>query len=184
MFFYAFLLNNFLILAILAATALGVYFPVLSELFANERITVGAPYYERVNGPLFAALVLLMGVAPMTMWHKTAIERIGKGVRWPILIATITVVIVIIAGVRNWLALVGIWCVLVSAELTLLEFHKAARARMKRGENYLVALRTLFRRDQRRYGGYLIHLGVIVMAFGIIGIEFFQQEFLNIFICT
>ncbi len=172
----AFLLNNFLILAILAATALGVYFPVLSELFANERITVGAPYYERVNGPLFAALVLLMGVAPLTMWHKTAIERIGKGVRWPIVIGTLIVIGTAIAGVRNWLALVGIWCVVISAELTLLEFHKAARARMKRGENYLVALRTLFRRDQRRYGGYLIHLGVIVMAFGIIGIEFFQQE--------
>ncbi len=172
----AFLLNNFLIIAILAATALGVYFPVLSELMGQDRITVGAPYYEKVNGPLFAALVLLMGVAPLTMWHRTALQRIGKQVRWPLLIATICIVVLTLLGIRQWLALVGIWCVAVSAQLTLLEFWKAARARMKRGESFLFALRQLFIRDRQRYGGYMIHMGVIIMALGVIGIEFFQQE--------
>ena len=172
----AFLLNNFLILGILAATFLGVMFPVITELF-GDKITVGEPYYEKVNGPLLAALELLMGVAPLTMWHKSVIQKLKKAVIAPIVLATIFVIVLAVLGIRNVMALIGVWCVTVSAELTLLEFWKAARARMKsRGENPFVAFSQLFVRNQRRYGGYLIHLGVIVMAFGIIGLEFFQQQ--------
>ena len=171
----AFLLNNFLILAILAAVALGVYFPVLSEL-VGDKITVGAPYYEKVVGPLFAALVLLMGVAPLTMWHRSVVKNLTNGIKWPAIISLGVIVALAAFGVRNLWALVGVWIVFFSAELTLLEYWKAARARMKRGENFVTALGTLFVRNRRRYGGYLIHMGVIVMAFGIIGVEFFQQE--------
>ncbi len=171
----AFLLNNFLILAILAAVALGVYFPVLSEM-VGDKITVGAPYYEKVVGPLFAALVLLMGVAPLTMWHRTVVKNLTDGIKWPAIISLGVVGIVVAFGVRNLWALLGIWIVFFSAELTLLEFWKAARARMKRGDNFFTALTMLFVRNRRRYGGYMIHMGVIVMAFGVIGVEFFQQE--------
>lgn len=172
----AFLFNNFLILAMLAATALGVYFPVLSDLFTGQKITVGPPYYERVNGPLGAALVVLMGVAPLTMWHRTNLQKLGRQVRWPALAAVVFVVVLIALGIRNWLALLGLWGAFFSAVLTLAEFVKGARARMKRGEGALFAFQRMFAQNRRRYGGYLIHMGVLVMAFGIIGVEFFQQE--------
>ena len=171
----AFLLNNFLIMAILAAVALGVYFPVLSELF-GDKITVGAPYYEKVVGPLFGVLVLLMGVAPLTMWHRSVIRKLTDGIKWPAVVSLAVLVVCVALGVRNLWALFGIWVVTISAELTLLEYWKGVRARVKRGDGYLTALSQLFIRDRRRYGGYMIHMGVIVMAFGIIGVEFFQQE--------
>ena len=172
----AFLLNNFIILAILAATALGVYFPVLSELVA-DKVTVGPAYYEKVNGPLFGVLVLLMGVAPLTMWHRTNPNKLVNSLKMPTLATTAIVAVIIVAfGINNWWSIFGMWVVTASAILTILEFVKGTRARMKRGEGVFTALSNLMARNRRRYGGYCIHLGVIIMAIGIIGIEFFQQE--------
>jgi cytochrome c-type biogenesis protein CcmF len=79
--------------------------------------------------------------------------------------------------VTNWVALLGYWIVTFSLALTLLEFWRGMRARMRsKKENPLAALAALIRRDRRRYGGYIIHLGVLVMAFGIISNELYQQE--------
>jgi cytochrome c-type biogenesis protein CcmF len=173
----AFLLNNFLILAILFATFWGTVFPILSELFMDEKMTVGAPFYEQVNGPLFAALLLLMGVAPLTMWYRSSAKRIGMQTRWPALAALIFVgVLFAFFEVRSWGALLGLWIVALAAILTVLEFWRGTQARMKHGETAWTAFSNLMARDRRRYGGYWIHLGVVVMAFGIIGTEFFQQE--------
>jgi cytochrome c-type biogenesis protein CcmF len=172
----AFLLNNFIILAILFATFWGTNFPILSELFVDEKMTVGAPFYEQVNGPLFAALLLLMGVAPLTMWFRTSPQRIGMQLRWPALLALAFIVLLFFLGIHSWGALLGLWIVSLATILTVLEFWKGTQARMKKGEAPWAALWHLMGRNQRRYGGYWIHLGVIVMAFGIIGTEFFQQE--------
>ncbi len=171
----AFLLNNFIILAILAATLLGVYFPVLSEL-VGDKITVGAGYYEKVNGPLFAVLLLLMGIAPMTMWHRSSEKKLLDAIKIPAVVALLPMIVIGVIGRPHPWALFGIWVSAFSLIMTLLEFHKGAAARAKRGENYFVAMAQLVKRNRRRYGGYMIHMGVIVMAFGIIGIEFFQQE--------
>ena len=172
----AFLLNNFIILAILIATLVGIYLPVFSDFLLGYKMTVGTPYYEWVNGLLFTALILLMGVAPLTMWHRTSTKRLGIALRWPALLTSLLIVVFVLLGVHSIWALLGLWVTFFSAELTLLEFHKGAMARRKRGDNYVIALWQLFKRNQRRYGGYLIHLGVLIMAFGVIGIEFFQQE--------
>lgn len=172
----AFLFNNFLIMAILAAVFLGVNFPILTELVSDDKITVGPPYYEKVVGPLFGILVLLMGVAPLTMWHRSLIKNLKNGIKIPAVIMLLVVITAVALGVRDLWALFGMAVVVLSTQLTLLEFWKAARARMRRGENFFTALGQLFVRNQRRYGGYMIHMGVLVMAFGVIGIEFFQQE--------
>lgn len=174
----AFLLNNFIILAILFATFWGTNFPIISEFFVEEKITVGSPFYEQVNGPLFAILLLLMGVAPLTMWFRTSVNRIGMMVQWPALAAALFVTaLFFIFTIRSWGALVGLWIVSFAAILTLLEFWRGTSARMRsKGESPIAAFMTLMGRNRRRYGGYWIHLGVIVMAFGIIGVEFFQQE--------
>jgi cytochrome c-type biogenesis protein CcmF len=172
----AFLYNNFLFMAILAIVFLFTFFPIISELFTGERGFVGPPVYEMALGPLFAMLLLLMGVAPLTMWFRTSAERIGMAVRWPALAAAVFVVVLFAFGIRSWGALLGLWIVMLAAILTILEFYKGTRARMKRGENPWAAFTSLMARNRRRYGGYWIHMGVIVMAFGIIGTEFFQQQ--------
>jgi cytochrome c-type biogenesis protein CcmF len=172
----AFLYNNFLILAILAVVMLFTYYPILSELVTEEKGFVGPPVYEQALAPLFAALVLLMGVAPLTMWYRTSPQRIGMSIRWPALAALIFIVILAVLGIHDWKALLGLWIVSFAAILTLLEFWKGTRARMKRGERPWTAFAHLIARNRRRYGGYWIHMGVIVMAFGVIGMELFQEQ--------
>ena len=172
----AFLYNNFLFLAILAIVALFTNYPILSELVTGEKGFVGPPVYEQALWPLFLALVLLMGVAPLTMWYRSSPARIGMSLRWPAVAATIGVGILFAFGMRQWLGLLGIWVVIFSAILTILEFWKGTRARMKKGEPIWTAFGRLMARNRRRYGGYWIHIGVLVMAVGIVGVEIYQEE--------
>ncbi len=172
----AFLYNNFLILAILLVVFLFTNYPIFSELVTGEKGFVGPPVYEQALAPLFVVLLLLMGVAPLTMWYRSSAERIGMMLRWPALAALVFIGILFALGIRGWGALLGFWVVSFSLILTLLEFWKGTRARMKRGDNAWVAFSGLMARNRRRYGGYWIHLGVIVMGFGIIGVEIFQQQ--------
>lgn len=172
----AFLANNFLIIAILVVTFLGTYFPIFSEMF-GDKVVVGPPYYEKVNGPLFALLILLMGVAPLTMWFRTNARRFVRALLLPALIATVITIVAAIAAFGVIGALVGFWIAIFAGTLTVREYSKGTWARMRgRGENPFTALSRLIGRNRRRYGGYMIHLGVVVMAIGVIGIEFFQQE--------
>ena len=172
----AFLYNNFLILAILAVVFLFTNYPILSELVTGEKGFVGPPVYEQALAPLFAALLLLMGVAPLTMWYRTSLKRLEMGMRWPALTATVVTVITVVTGITYWAALLGVWIVVFSTFLTVAEFWKGTRARMRRGENPWTAFSRLMSRNRRRYGGYWIHIGVLVMALGIIGVEIFQEE--------
>lgn len=172
----AFLYNNFLFLTILVIIFVFTNFPILSEMVTGERAFVGAPVYETALAPLFGLLLLLMGVAPLTMWYRTSIKRLEISLRWPALAATLIVVAIALTGIGNWTGLVGFWIVTFSAILTLLEFWKGTRARMQRGEPALTAFGHLMARNRRRYGGYWIHLAVIVMAVGIVGVEWYQQE--------
>lgn len=172
----AFLLNNFVFMAILVIIFILTNFPILTEIVTNERSFVGPPVYEQALAPLFGLLVLLMGIAPLTMWYKTSPQRIGMPLRWPALAATLFVAGLFIFGIREYGGLAGIWVITFSLILTLLEFWKGTRARMRKGESAWNAFSNLMARDRRRYGGYWIHLGVLIMAFGIVGVEIFQQE--------
>jgi cytochrome c-type biogenesis protein CcmF len=172
----AFLYNNFVILAILAVVFLFTYYPIFSELFTGEKGFVGAPVYEQALAPLFAVLLLLMGVAPLTMWYKTSVKRLEMSLLWPAVAALVMVAGLFVLGIRSWGALLGLWIVIFSLILTLLEFWKGTRARMKRGEKPWTAYMHLLSRNRRRYGGYWIHLGVLVMAFGVIGTGTYQEQ--------
>ncbi|MCB0036428.1 MAG: cytochrome c biogenesis protein CcsA, partial [Anaerolineales bacterium] len=172
----AFLINNFVIVAILLIIFLFTNYSLLSELFTGQEYGVGEATYEMAVGPLFGFLLLLMGVAPLTMWYRTSLKRLGRLASWPAIIATGTIVVLVLLGIHQIGALIGLWIVFFSGILTVLEYVKGAQARVKKGESWLVALGKLFQRNQRRYGGYLIHLGIIVMGFGIIGTEFFQEQ--------
>jgi cytochrome c-type biogenesis protein CcmF len=202
----AFLLNNLLFLGIAASVFWGTISPMISELFTGQKITVGPPFYNQVTGPQFAALVLLMGIAPLLAWRKASAKALGRLIWIPGGIAVVVamgcyfwlemgqplvqlndvaltlpglgLVKFVLPGLTraSWMMLgVGI-CVLVMLT-TLLEFWRGTQARMRaNGENVVVALTTLMARNRRRYGGYIIHLGVVTMAVGVIGSNFYQQE--------
>ena len=172
-----FLLNNLLFMGILVVCFWGVVFPIVSELFTGQKITVGPPFYERSTGPLFAGLLLLMGVAPLSAWGHSTIKTLSKAIWKPALFSLFVLLAMLIGGIRNWAALLGFWLVSLVIFVTFYEFWRGASARHKRtAESFPVALWKLAGRNRRRYGGYIIHIGVVLMAVGIIGIEIFQTE--------
>ena len=172
-----FLLNNFLFVLILAVCFLGVIFPLASELFTGQTVTVGPEWYERITGPLFAGLLLLMGVAPLSAYGSSSWRMLGRQLWVPGLLSLLVPIALLFVGVRNGAALLGYWLAGLVALVTLYEFWRGALARRRtHGESVPVALFRLAGRNRSRYGGYIIHLGVVLMALGIIGIELFQTE--------
>lgn len=173
-----FLLNNLLFMSILVVCFWGVIFPLISELATGQKVTVGPPFYERATGPLFAALVLLMGIAPLSAWGHSTLKTLGNAMWKPLIAAVVAMLAVFFgAGIHEPYALIGFFVVFTSGFITLYEFWRASRARSHaQNENIFLALWRLAGRNRRRYGGYLIHISIIFMALGIIGIEMFQTE--------
>jgi cytochrome c-type biogenesis protein CcmF len=183
-----FLLQNLLFLAILFVTFWGTIFPVVSELVARQKAIVGPPFFNQVNGPLFASLVVLMGIAPLMPWRRASRQKLARMLLWPTVVGLAVTVVLFAIGVRNIAVFPGTQVRVLpvslfygiaafAAVITLLEFWRGMRARHRStGASYPRALWTLFGRNRRRYGGYLIHIGVIMMAIGVIGTQFFQVE--------
>ena len=172
-----FLLNNLLFMSILVVCFWGVIYPLISELFTGAKVTVGPPFYERATGPLFAALLLLMGIAPLSAWGHSTLETLGRAIWKPALAAFAFVVVLYFAYTKNIIALVGFFLVALVIFVTLYEYWRGARARQRsQGENIFTAFWNLTGRNRRRYGGYIIHISMMLMAVGILGIEIFQVE--------
>ena len=172
-----FLLNNLLFMGILVVSFWGVIFPLISEIFTGQKVTVGPPFYERATAPLFAGLLLLMGVAPLAAWRYSSAKTLGRAIWKPFIASLVVVAVVLFNGMRQPAAILGFWLCGFVASVTLYEFWRGALARHHRsGESLPLALWRLAGRNRRRYGGYIIHLGVVLMAIGIIGIEVFQTE--------
>lgn len=172
-----FLLNNLLFIGVLVVCFWGVIFPLISELASGQKVTVGPPFYERATGPLFGGLLLLMGIAPLSAWRHSTFKTLGKAIWKPFAASVLVVIGLLIAGMTNPIALIGFWLTALVLAVTLHEFWRGAQARRRKsGENLLIALWRLAGRNRRRYGGYIIHIGCVLMAIGILGIELFQTE--------
>ncbi len=172
-----FLLNNFLFLGILVVCFWGVIFPLLSELITGQKVTVGPPFYQRATAPLFAGLLFLMGIAPLAAWRHSTVQTLGKALWKPAIVSLLGPLLAAIFGVHDWAALLGFWLVAFVASVTIYEYGRAVIARAhSRSEPIWRAFWELAGRNRRRYGGYIIHLGVVLMGLGIIGMEMFQTE--------
>lgn len=172
-----FLLQNLIFVGILVVCFWGVLFPLISELFTGQKVTVGPPFYERATGPLWAVLLLLMGIAPLSAYGSSSWRNLGRALWKPALGAALLAALLLLLGMRNLSAIAGYGLAGLVVFVILFELWRAALARHRRhGENLPIALMRLSSRNRRRYGGYLIHLGVVLMAIGILGIELFQTE--------
>jgi cytochrome c-type biogenesis protein CcmF len=172
----SFLLNNLLLAGIAFATFWGTIFPLLSATFAHQTMTVGAAFYERVNGPLFLALILVMGVGPLLAWRRASAASLWRHFRAPALIAALVALALPLVGVRDAWADLGFAVCAFAAATIGYELWRGVRVRHGHGEDYLRALGMLVSRHRTRYGGYLVHFGLIVLAVGVIGSHFFQSQ--------
>ena len=172
----AFLLNNLMLLGIAFVTMWGVIFPLISEIFQGQTITVGAPFYNQVNGPLLLALIFLMGVGPFLPWRRGSIRSLGRNVALPAAVSLMVVLVLALLGVTKAYALAGFGLCVFVALGVLLEWGRGTRTRMRSGDNPARAFGRLIVGNRPRYGGYVVHLSIVLVALGVVGSSFYGVQ--------
>jgi cytochrome c-type biogenesis protein CcmF len=169
----SFLFNNLILLAACFAVLWGTLFPVLSEWVTGNKISVGPPFFNKVNIPIALFLLFLTGVGPILAWRKTSFDALKRNFAWPLGIGIVAGAVAFGFGFRDFYALI---CLILSVFVTLTifsEFFRGARVIAQRdGTNLLSAVGDLTMRNTRRYGGYVVHLGMVLIFIGIAGQAF------------
>jgi len=172
-----FLLNNLILLGLAFATLWGSLFPLISELVTGNKITVGPPFFEQVNTPLFLILLIITGICPLIGWRKASLQNLKKNFILPTALLLITGVLLLASGMRHLYAILSFSFSSFVLITILMEFYRGIKARGKlKGENPLKALFMLLWKNKRRYGGYVIHAGIIMIFIGVTGSSAFVVE--------
>jgi cytochrome c-type biogenesis protein CcmF len=169
----SFLFNNLLLLVSCIAVLSGTLFPVFSEWITGDRISVGAPFFNKVNIPTGLLLLFLTGVGPLLAWRKTSTESLKRNFGWPLAIGLVVGVVAFSLGFRELYSLVClILCIFVAATI-LLEFYRGAKVIAARsGASLVSSAIELTMRNTRRYGGYIVHMGMVFVFIGLSGAAF------------
>jgi cytochrome c-type biogenesis protein CcmF len=167
----SFLYNNLLLVAFCLTILWGVVYPILTEAVRGEPVTVGPPYYNFFLKAFGLPLLLLMGIGPLIAWRRASLRGLGRTFVWPLGIAIAVGLLLLALGARSSIpGLVGYtFCAFVLAAIGL-EFARGTRARQAlSGGSWLAALGELVARNRRRYGGYVVHASIVLLAIGVIG---------------
>ena len=174
-----FLLQNVLFLAVAFVTLWGTISPIFSRAAQGATMTVGQPFFNRVNGPLLLLLVVITGVGPLLPWRRVSGRNLLVTLRYPVLAAIVVGVLLVVLGIRQPAAVVAFAaCSLVVAGV-LREWIRGTRSRRLKGENYALAFGRLLAGNRPRYGGYIVHLGIIMLVMGATASSFYgaQRDF-------
>jgi cytochrome c-type biogenesis protein CcmF len=173
-----FVLNNVIFMALAIAIFWGSFgAPISSELMLGTEITLGKEYFLQVTIPLFVAMYILMGIAPLSAWSANSLYRLGNALIVPLFFSVMTVTVITLFLHGTVVSIFAYLIVLLSAYVAIYETFRGAAARVQsKKENWGQAIAKLFSRNQRRYGGYLVHLGIAVIGIGVIGSSMFQME--------
>ncbi|HET9400712.1 MAG TPA: heme lyase CcmF/NrfE family subunit [Candidatus Acidoferrales bacterium] len=173
----SFLFNNLILLVACVAVLSGTLFPVLSEAVTNNKISVGAPFFNHVNIPVGLMLLFLTGIGPLLAWRKTSIESLKRNFLWPLVGGLIAGAVAWPLGCTDLFSLV---CVILCVFVTLTivsEFYRGAKVLHSRGAGgYLASLTELTLRNTRRYGGYVVHFGIVLVFIGLSGAAFNRDK--------
>jgi len=173
----SFLFNNVLFVALTFATFLGTTFPVLSEAVTGSKISVSAPFFNRVNVPIGLALLLLTGAGPVLSWRRATLSVLQRNFILPAVAGLLATLLSLVLGVRGVYPIVTIFGAAFVITTVVMEFARGLQARKDvaagRGAMAIVDLVT---KNRRRYGGYIIHVGVVMIFIGVLGSSVFQKE--------
>jgi cytochrome c-type biogenesis protein CcmF len=181
----SFLFNNLLLLVSCFAVLWGTIFPILSEWVQGHKVTVGPPFFNKVNIPIGLGLLFLTAVGPLLAWRKTSFASLKRNFMWPTILAVLTAIALFIGGIHPWddgdpaawYAVIAIALSVLVAGTIVSEFWRGARViRSHTGMNMLASVVHLTRRNTRRYGGYVVHMGVVIMCVGFAGAAFNQTN--------
>jgi cytochrome c-type biogenesis protein CcmF len=169
----SFLFNNLILLASCFAVLWGTLFPVITEAITGEKISVDTPFFNRINIPIAMGLLLLTGVGPLIAWRRSSVESLKKAFMIPALMGVVVSLGLFVMGVRHFYALMSLGlCAFVLATVTIEFFKGASAISSKNSTNFFKAMFELTYRNTRRYGGYLVHVGVVFMFIGFTGKAF------------
>ena len=164
----AFLVNNLLFVAFTFTVLLGTTYPLVAEAVRGVQVSVGAPYFNQMSVPIALALVFLLGVGPALPWRRGSPDLLAKKFIWPTGAAAAAGIIFWAGGVREVMTWATLVLGVLAVGLIFGEFWKSADARRRaHGEGWAQALKNVTLKNRRRYGGYVVHLGVVVVAVGI-----------------
>ena len=173
----AFLLNNLILVGIAFATFWGTVFPVISEAVRGVKITVGPPFFNKVNAPLGLFLLFLTGVGPVIAWRRATARNLQRNFLIPGAIGFLTGIALFGAGIRHYYAIVSFSLCAFVLTTIFMEFYRGMSARQTMmGESALTALSHMIGKNRRRYGGYVIHIGVVMIFLAITGTSAFKEE--------
>ena len=172
----AFLAQNFLFLLVAFVTLWGTIFPIFSEAASDTVVTVGPPFFNRVNGPILLGIVLLMGAGPLLPWHKATPSNVLRMMRYPLAVGLVVGVALAGLGVRQPAALVAFMACGVAVAGIGQEWIRGTLSRHRNGEAYPVAFGRLLLANRPRYGGYVVHLAIIMLAAGAIASSFYSVQ--------
>ena len=173
-----FLFNNVIFVTLCFAVFWGTIFPVITEAIQGTKITVGPPFFNQVTIPIGLFLLFLTGVGPLLAWRKTSIQNLKNNFTLPVIISLSSSIVFLFFGLRGYVVISLMLSVFVSISISM-EFKRGIYSRVKRfNESILTALVTLIKKNRSRYGGYFVHLGIVLMFIGFTGQAFnMKKEF-------
>jgi cytochrome c-type biogenesis protein CcmF len=169
----AFLFNNLALVGIAFSVLWGTLFPILSEAVRGTKITVGPPFFNRVNVPLGLFLLALTGIGPLIAWRKASARNLQRQFTFPVGFGLLVAAGLLIDGMRDFYVILAIGLGAFVLGTVLQEFYRGVRARRRmHGESVPAALFNLIARNRRRYGGYVVHVGILMMFVAFTGMAF------------
>jgi cytochrome c-type biogenesis protein CcmF len=173
----AFLVNNWILLFSAIFILFGTMFPTISEAIRGERLTVGEQFFNKWTMPIGITLLLLTGIGPLLAWRKSTINNLKDSFLWPTASGIVTAVALVALGMRQWNSLACFsLCAFVTGTIVQ-EFWRGANVRQRAtGTDFMTALIGLVARNKRRYGGYIVHLGIVCIMLGFAGRGFKQDK--------
>jgi len=177
----AFLFNNLLLLGAAFSVMWGTIFPLVTEGFTGQQISVGPPFFQKVNFPIGLMLLALVGIGPVIAWRRATKRNLQKNFMTPVIVGLFVGAVLWISGARHELPLVT-WSISAFV-LTVIftEFWKGTKARARiEGEGYALAFFHLITRNRRRWGGYIVHVGFVMMCIAFAGASYNTDSRFNV----
>ena len=172
-----FLFNNLLLVGAAFAVLWGTIFPLVSEFFKGVQVTVSAPFFNAITVPIGLSLILLTGVCTMISWRKMTLSKFRKNFLYPLIFSAVLVMVQLAVGLRGFYTIMAFTFLFFTVYSLFMEFWMGTRARQRMtGEKALQALNALIGKNKRRYGGYIVHFGMVLIFFGFAGSGSFQFE--------
>jgi cytochrome c-type biogenesis protein CcmF len=179
----SFMFNNLVLLVSCFAVLWGTIFPLLSEWVQGHKVTVGPPFFNKVNIPIGLFLIFLTAVGPLLAWRKSSFESLKRNFLWPSVFALLVAIALLAGGMRPWTdtgKLYSLFAITLSALVVgtvASEFYRGGRVISRHtGNNLASSIVLLTRRNTRRYGGYFVHVGFVAMCIGFAGAAFNQTN--------